>query len=282
MRSSIVDNGDGTGNVTVFVAGQTYVAFEDHPNFDLIKEAVVQEDDYVIQELFDISLAVSAKLQQLSPRVSVANSRIYLDEEPVDNTLSRQAVRFLDEENEDWKGLVRFYENCQDNPDSNSAEQLYDWLTSQGEFTITDAGNLIGYKGLTNDYFSIHSGEATVDGEVIKGRIPNKVGSYITMNRSTVMNDPANGCSVGLHVGTDSFAKRFGNGVTVAVEVNPRDVVSVPTDCNAEKMRVCGYRVKEAVSEPYKAAVIKSSGGYRANWERPRDTNGRFLPTENW
>jgi hypothetical protein len=63
------------------------------------------------------------------------------------------------------------------------------------------------------------------------------------MPRDQVQFDPGVGCHTGLHVGTFEYAAGFAQGALLEVVVNPRDVVSVPTDCGAQKMRTCRYTV---------------------------------------
>jgi hypothetical protein len=75
------------------------------------------------------------------------------------------------------------------------------------------------------------------------------------MPRDRVTFDPNNGCSFGLHVGTFSYANSYGSTV-LEVHVNPRDVVSVPTDCQDQKMRTCRYEVVQVVSEKYAEALV--------------------------
>jgi hypothetical protein len=95
------------------------------------------------------------------------------------------------------------------------------------------------------------------------------------MQRSAVEHNPARACASGLHVGTWEYASSFGNGVTAVVKVNPRDVVSVPTDCNGQKMRVSRYKVVEYVDEAHNTAVVPNGfvpsedyvDGYEDGWE---------------
>lgn len=79
------------------------------------------------------------------------------------------------------------------------------------------------------------------------------------MPRSQVTADSGIGCSAGLHVGTWDYAVTFlGHDTPVlAVLVSPRDVVSVPTDCDAQKMRVCRYQVLREATRPYWEPVIE-------------------------
>ena len=55
------------------------------------------------------------------------------------------------------------------------------------------------------------------------------------------------GCSNGLHAGALNYVASYGsvesNDRIVIVKINPEDVVSVPSDCNCEKLRTCRYEV---------------------------------------
>lgn len=258
LQFSLVGTEDGS-NITVWVHGQKpQVAQSDHPNFDRIVEGAMAGDDSVI-ELFDIAETAAKYFDRLSERVTVANGRLYLDGEEVDNALSAQVVRFLDTGEEDWQPLVNFFENVQQNPQEHSRKQLYGWL-SKRDFTITPDGLIVGYKGTKSPddegaYASILTGTATVDGEIKSGNIPNYPGAVIEMPRGQVQFDPSVGCSTGLHVGTYEYASNFSQGGLLEVLVNPRDVVSVPTDSYEQKMRVCRYTVVDTIEQEYTAPV---------------------------
>lgn len=262
MQYTIVGTEDGS-NITVFIPGQApLVAHSSHPNYDRIVEGVMANDENVA-ELFDVSVAVASKFDRLSERVSVANGRLYFDSVEVDNSLAKQVVRFLNEGVEDYKPLVAFFDNVMQNENEYSRTQLYDWLNTH-DFTITSDGLIVGYKGVSrtssateDDMFaSINSGRAIVNGEVQNGYIKQKVGDVVEMPRTEVQFDPSVGCSTGLHVGTWGYASGFGRGATLEVHVNPRDVVSIPTDSDYQKMRVCRYTVVDTKDVPYNEAVI--------------------------
>lgn len=248
---------EGGSNITVVVDGDMKVADDTHPLWDEIKAKAVALDESVI-DLFDASTRVAERFERLSERVTVAHSRIYVDGDEIEDAFADQIVRFMDEDLDDWKPLVKFLEKVYTNTEAHTRENLSRWLTATGGFTITEEGNIVGYKGLTAEFGSIHRGPAIVDGKAVNGSVPNQPGSIIEMKRSEVQHDPRVGCSVGLHVGTWDYASSFGRGVVVEVEVNPRDVVSVPTDCNGQKMRVSRYTVVRAVDAAHNEAVIPS------------------------
>lgn len=269
MQYIVVNTEDG-GNITVFVKGSVpQVAHSSHPNFEKIVQGAIAGDDTIL-ELFDTAQAAVSRFERLTERVTTANGRLYLDGEEIDNSLSAQVVRFLGEGVEDWKPLVNFFENVQANPNEHSREQLYTWLNER-EFTITPEGLIVGYKGVRStdeegQFKSIFGGQAIVDGEVFTGNIPNYKGAVVEMPRGEVEWDPAVGCHRGLHVGTYNYAESFSQGALLEVHVNPRDVVSVPTDCGWAKMRVCRYLVVDTIDKPYDYALTYDGGSDYSGW----------------
>lgn len=275
MQCSIITS-NGHRNILVVdpALPQPLATSDDHPNFDRILAAVTAgEDAQVIADLFDTAKVAAEKFDHLSERVTVRGGRVYFDGDEVDDALTQQVVRFAAEGVEDWKPLVAFYEKLQTNPLRHSREQLYSFLRAH-DFTITPSGDLIAYKGVSGDsnggYQSGSSGHAIRNGEDINGYIPNAVGDVIEMPRSEVVHDPGAHCSVGLHVGTFDYAQSYAHGAMLKVEVNPRDVVSVPHNAGGGKVRVCRYRVLEIIGEPV-ASVI--DGGYQIG-DRVVDAEG--------
>jgi hypothetical protein len=259
MPHTIISN-EGESNITVFIPGEPglFTAHSDHPNFKAIVALCVEGREAESLPLFDLAQTVSERFERLSERVTVANGRVYFDGDEVDSSLTKLIVRALDE-GADFRSLVAFFENVSLNPNDHSRTQLFDWLRAR-DFTITPDGLIVGYKGVSSDgnggYQSGFSGRAIVDGQAVNGRIPNAVGSVIEMPRTSVAHDPAAACSTGLHVGTFEYAQGYAQGAMLEVHVNPRDVVSVPTDAAGEKVRVCRYTVVDVIDAPHSAAVL--------------------------
>lgn len=263
---------NGRRTVSAFIAGRgPQIANESHANFHQITEALEAQEqgdpwtyadpDHVV-DLFDAAAAVASRFRRLSDRVTVADGVVYFDGDPVATPLTRQILRFVQEDVPDWQPLVAFFEKVQQNPSDHSREQLFVWL-DQHRFSLTTDGDIICYKGVTRtptedggyDYRSVHSGPAIVDGVAVNGRVPNHPGAVVEMPRSKVQFNPAVGCSTGLHVATHQFASGWGT-VVMEAHVNPRDVVSVPTECDAQKMRVSRYRVIREVASEYQEALV--------------------------
>lgn len=253
-----------------------------HHHFDKIKNLVedftnnrilVEEFCKTFTQLVEPIQEVREKLTRVADvsdgRLSIRGSRVFFDHDPVDPTLEAHILRLLNEDGSprnlsNWKAFAKFVEKLYANMDAHIRDQFFGWLSYESftgsGFTLTKDGNLIGYKGCAGTPempVSVHHGPAIVDGEPVNGAVPNVIGSTVEMARSKVTNDPRVGCAAGLHVGTYDYAKGWARGVLLTVEVDPRDVVSVPTDCDAQKIRVCRYKVIDSVEQK-----IESTGYY--------------------
>ncbi len=277
ITGSLVVGPDGTKFATLFVPGgepPIYTVPGDHPNFADIEDAIqdsladgIAIDEGILDTL-NVAQAVQAKFEALGDQFSVRGNTVYFDNEPVHNALTEHILRFLEAGVENWQPLVAFGEKLFANPNEHSREQTYDWLQARlnvdGGFTLADDGDLVGYKGVQDDgnggYQSVNTGSAIVDGQPVSGHIPNNIGSWVEMPRGDVEHAPGVGCSRGLHVGTFDYASGWGrNGKVLEVRVNPRDIVSVPTDCGAQKLRCCRYRVVGVLDAPYSEPVLGST-----------------------
>ena len=77
------------------------------------------------------------------------------------------------------------------------------------------------------------------------GKFDNSVGQTLSMRRNQVCDDADIGCSYGFHAGSYEYAKGYssGGGNLLRVEIDPSDVVSVPKDCDCQKLRTSKYVV---------------------------------------
>ncbi len=249
LKYNLVSNGENQ-NITVVVDGEMYVADQSHRNWEAIVADAIAGDEDVIYS-FDLAKPVEDAFLKISDRVSVRSGHVYFDGDLVHNVMTEHILRFLDQNLlDELDAVVSFFEKVAQNPSEHSRENLYRWLNTH-DFSIDRTGDIIGYKGVyqaETGYKSSSSGRATVDGKVHVGQIPQQISSVVEMPRSEVQFDPSDGCSTGLHVGTYNYAGGYGNTMLL-VRVNPRDVVSVPTDCNDAKMRVCRYFVVSEVTQ---------------------------------
>lgn len=236
-------------------------------------------DDALLRKLLRPADPVAERLAKFSDRFEVINNQILLDGHMLGSLLTAALFRVLKEtetSDADVRAWVNFAMKVVDNPSRTSGEALVQWVNGTN-FTITPDGDVIGYKGVAKDgngnFVSVHSGPAdivAVDGVLQPaGQVPNPVGAVITMERRYVDDNRNNHCSQGLHVGQYSYARSFGHGALLKVSFDPKDVVSVPPDSNAEKMRVCRYKVLETTEYAVTAPVDYS--GYDNDYEYDED-----------
>lgn len=256
IRYNITKNEGVRTSVTVFLGADPLVATNDHHNFDAICDALTggTVDPVEIKGLFDPATAINTAFSRLSERVIVRGAKLYFDGDPMDDGLAQLIVRFHFDGNNDFQPLVNFLEKLMTNPLQHSRENLFRWLRNK-KVAIAPDGDFIAYKGIGNDGLSKTSGTAMVNGAVITGKIPNLADTIIEMPRSKVQHNPQQGCSTGLHAGNWRYAAGFGPRV-VRVKINPRDVVSVPTERYDEKLRTCRYRVLDVVKSEDKEALF--------------------------
>lgn len=133
--------------------------------------------------------------------------------------------------------------------------------SNKSKLTLSKDGNLLLYKAVEqvndNVFKPYHKGiGGYVNGEYSK-QLYQKIGDVVTMKRNDVESNPEKPCSQGLHCGTWEYAKYFGNEYSVILlcEVNPEDVVSVPYDCDSQKIRCSKYKIIKEVKEPIKDFV---------------------------
>jgi hypothetical protein len=140
--------------------------------------------------------------------------------------------------------IARYMSRKMANPSARAIGEMYNFLEHKG-MPLTSRGTFIAYKGVDENFWSIFGNKNTVvlQGKVdANGKILNEIGATIEVLRSCVDDDFRKDCSFGLHAGSISYARGHG-AKTVLVEIDPADVVSVPEDCNCQKLRCCKYKV---------------------------------------
>ena len=121
------------------------------------------------------------------------------------------------------------------NPSMQSQTELYDFLEHEN-LPITEDGYFLADKAVSKDFK-----------DKWRGSFDNRVGQVCEMRRAKVDDNRGRGCSAGLHAGALNYVASYGSvdagDHIVIVKINPEDVVSVPSDCNCEKLRTCKYEV---------------------------------------
>ena len=254
---------------TFFVNNRPMFVAADSPNFARVAEAVAESDYDAL-----IDLLTEDKFN------SAFRTLVYSDKDGcfkiVSNDEDDYAIQYTDDDGKvhvlpdvlcdklvnlyqqkvDMTRYVNFVRNVYLNPRPDSITELFDFL-SYKELPITQNGTFIAYKGVQNDLFSITANTETrvLKGDVKHGKIKNALNSEIEVHIDDVDPDRRKHCSNGLHVGSYHYAADFGSTV-LAVEVNPKDVVSVPTDYSCQKCRVAKYKVLSIVESEFTGSSL--------------------------
>ena len=218
----------------------------DRINYKGILDAIKDNDEQQVRDLMDESQVLC---NMTNGRVRVTGDQVFLDGDEIHTAEAKKLTDLIAEGHTNLDRWFRFIEKLNANPSHRCRQQAYNLITHTG-MCMTEEGNLIGYKGVQDDYYSKYGNtqNTIIQGTVnSSGQILNTVGSTIEMPRKHVDDDPNNGCSSGLHVGSHDYADSWASseGKLLIVEYSPQDIVSVPNECEFGKLRVCKYRVIE-------------------------------------
>ena len=219
------------GNLTVILKNKAHQVIPDHTNYKLILEALPTATEDQLLELVDIEKAIATFSQG---QVSIVNGKVMFEGEEVHGSISKRIIEFMSK-GLPFQPLVNFLENLMQNPSMQSQQELYDFLEHEN-LPVTEDGCFLAYKAVRKDFK-----------DKWQGVFDNTVGQVCEMRRAKVNDNRKVGCSQGLHAGALNYVAEYGNvdagDNIVIVKINPEDVVSVPSDCNCEKLRTCKYEV---------------------------------------
>ncbi len=238
----------GNGTMTIVVDDSSHSIGYDHPNYLAIKQCLVDGDEEAIVPLLDIPQSI---LNYSDGDVEIDNGILKYQGEEIHNTLTDRIMTMM-RDGFPFKPMLNFLVNLLENPSNRAVEELYTFLENKN-LPITEDGCFLAYKAVTSDYKDKWS--QTID---------NSVGQKVQMQRRKV-NDNCNiGCSDGLHVGALEYVEGYHceskEDKIVIVKVNPSEIVSVPLDCECQKVRCCGYEVVADYKGALKEVVHKSDG----------------------
>lgn len=219
------------GNLTLVLNNQSYQVLPDHINYKMILAALPTATAEELLEIVDIEKAVATFSDGL---VEIKNGQVTYEGEIVHGSISKRILEFMSK-GLPFQPLTNFLHNLMENPSMQSQKELYDFLEHE-HLPITEDGHFLAYKAVRSDFKDKY-----------RGTFDNSVGQVVTMQRAKVDDDRARGCSDGLHAGALNYVASYGNVDSgdriVIVKINPKDVVSVPSECNCEKLRTCRYEV---------------------------------------
>lgn len=253
--------------VTIFTDGAPKTVDSSHPNYNLILTALKEQRWRDAGELVNMEKAVLAYLKDKTLEtgtVEVKEGQVYLEGERVHNVLTDRILNFM-VEGLDATPLARFLENLNANPSRTAVQELYLFLES-GNLPITPDGCFLAYKKVREDYYDIFSGS-----------IRNVVGDVVSMKRNEVDDVRDRTCSYGLHFCSEQYLKHYGTSQgsrVMVVKINPRDVVSIPSDYNNTKGRTCRYVVVGELENH--ESVREMSQPYTDRWSNDEDDYEEF------
>ena len=233
-------------SLNVFFQGKSHTIYATDAKFETAVEEYKNQNWDALHNILNpaqVFLNLYAKYEQ----IEVKDGNVYVSGEPISNLVASRILDFL-AEGVDCVPMFKFITKLNLNPSSRAVNELYTFMEHKF-LPVTDNGNFLAYKALRSDFTDVHS-----------GKFDNNVGNVLEMPRNKVDDNKEAGCSYGFHAGTLEYARGFRpcNGKLVVVEINPADVVSIPTDCECQKLRTCKYMVHSEYEVPLEDLTYES------------------------
>jgi hypothetical protein len=233
-------------SLNVFFQGKSHTIYATDAKFETAVEEYKNQNWDALHNILNpaqVFLNLYAKYEQ----IEVKDGNVYVSGEPISNLVASRILDFL-AEGVDCVPMFKFITKLNLNPSSRAVNELYTFMEHKF-LPVTDNGNFLAYKALRDDFTDVHS-----------GKFDNNVGNVLEMPRNKVDDNKEAGCSYGFHAGTLEYARGFRpcNGKLVVVEINPADVVSIPTDCECQKLRTCKYMVHSEYEVPLEDLTYES------------------------
>ena len=254
-------------NIVVVIGNKSHTISKTHITYQKVLDAIKANDWDALPDIIEPKKVV---LNYGQGNVSIQGETLFWKGKELNTGLSVRMIQML-QEGFPIEPMVNFMENLYQNPSKRAVTELYGFL-EKGNLPITPDGHFLAYKKVRANYLDVHSG--TMD---------NSVGQIVEMERHDVDDNKDNTCSTGLHFCSQSYLTSFGGERTVIVKINPRDVVSIPSDYNDAKGRACRYEVigemeveadkaftrpvQTQANRPMKTGTSAFYKGYSAGWQ---------------
>ena len=246
ITASLLNPNPADGFLTVVIDGKQHTILASNPMFASAVSAYQTKDSDSLMLALDPSrkfLNLYAKYEQ----IEVKDGSVFVDGDAIQSVVAERIINFL-ADGVDCLPIFKFITRLQLNPSKRAVDELYTFLEHK-HLPLTETGTFLAYKAVRNDFTDKHT-----------GRFFNGVGEVLEMPRNKVDDNKEVGCSYGFHAGTLEYASNFagGNDRLVLVEIDPADVVSIPTDCEFQKLRTCRYKVVAEYERPLVEHVYES------------------------
>lgn len=229
-------------NITLVIEGQSFTINKSHFNYEQIVQAIKDRDWDSVKSLVD---PVKSVIEYGKGNVGIKGDQIYWKDYKFANALADKLFQMY-QEGFPIEPLVLFIDNLMENPSRRAVTELYSFL-EKGKLPITSDGHFLAYKKVKDDYTDCYTG--TID---------NSVGQVVEMERNRVDDDKDRTCSYGLHFCSKDYLDHFRGERVVVVKINPRDVVSIPSDYSSTKGRTCRYEVVEEITDQLNGSLTKA------------------------
>ena len=230
-------------NIVVVIDNKIHTVNKSHPTYTSVYDALKAQDWVLLKEIIEPKSAV---MHYSKGNVTIDDKDIiYWKGVQFNNTLAVKMIQML-QEGFSIDPMVAFMENLMSNPSTRAIDELYGFL-EKGNLPITPDGYFLAYKKVRQNYLDCHSG--TMD---------NSVGKTVSMSREDVNDNKDQTCSAGLHFCSIDYLSNFGGDRIMILKINPRDVVSIPSDYNDTKGRACSYDIIGELNVDAKDAFVKS------------------------
>ena len=247
--------------ITAIIDGEAKVVSSSQRNFAKIKKALITGDFDSVPNLIDEG---NALVKIGGGDIQVVGGTVKYQGRDIPNYQAQKLLSMLRDGRKDIEPFKNFIRRLMENPSARAREEFARFMDF-AELPFDSEGYVFAYKGLNGDYWSIRGNKNTrvLKGKVNeKGQIYNGLGEEIEIDRRDVDDDPSHYCGQGIHLGSHLYACGWSQGKVVLCKFDPKDVVSVPLDCQGQKVRVRHYWVvsEYVADKPIDRAVVEKTG----------------------
>lgn len=252
-------------NIVVVIGNKSHTVSKTHITYQKVLDAIKAQDWDLVKDIIEPKKVV---LNYGKGNVSIQGETLFWKGKELHTTMSVRMIQML-QDGFPIEPMVNFMENLYQNPSKRSVDELYGFL-EKSNLPITPDGHFLAYKKVRANYMDCHTG--TMD---------NSVGKIVEMERNEVDDNKDRTCSSGLHFCSLDYLGHFGGERIMIVKINPRDVVSIPSDYNDTKGRACRYEVigelnAEEAPEDAFTAPVQANGNTIVQPEPKRGSSAFF------
>lgn len=259
-----------SGSITCLIEGQVYTIDRQHPNYSVLLKSFKENDTETFLNHHKIEKFVATTSTGVATGIKVDGDKITYKGVELHSVLVDYIFAMRDD-GFDIDYLIKFLDNLMANPSKTSVDQSFEFLKHRN-MPIDEDGCFLAYKTVVKAKNSsvdplgkqIHAGDYV---DKYSQVYRNNHGDEVSMPRNMVDDNSANTCSRGFHVGALAYSGPGGSynspsDSVIIVKVNPADVVSVPSDHSAQKLRVCKYTVVGDYEGPMNNSCVGEATKY--------------------